>query len=135
MTPRKSHLCDTIALPSPWPYYSLPCICVPSFAIGRSAFVALWCSSESTSFLTGAIAFGLLSPPSLPRPFRPPASTPLCPPSSSPWSMERQTATLMHGLCHFVAELALILFSLASLVTTFTYSALSSDLSGSLKRM
>ncbi|RWW59547.1 hypothetical protein BHE74_00033506 [Ensete ventricosum] len=29
MTPRKSRLCGTMALPSPWPYYPLPCICVP----------------------------------------------------------------------------------------------------------
>ncbi|RWW64902.1 hypothetical protein BHE74_00027824 [Ensete ventricosum] len=41
MTPRKSHLCSTIALPSPWSYYPLLCICIHSFAIGRSAFVAL----------------------------------------------------------------------------------------------
>ncbi|RWW43196.1 hypothetical protein BHE74_00051163 [Ensete ventricosum] len=54
MTPRKSRLCGTMVLPSPWPYHPLPCICVPSFAIGRSASAALWRSSESTSFLTDA---------------------------------------------------------------------------------
>ncbi|RZR92342.1 hypothetical protein BHM03_00020615 [Ensete ventricosum] len=52
ITPRKSGLCGTMALPSPRPYYLLPCICVPSFAIGRSASTALWRSSGSTSFLT-----------------------------------------------------------------------------------
>ncbi|RWW72653.1 hypothetical protein BHE74_00019524 [Ensete ventricosum] len=52
ITPRKSRLCGTMALPSPRPYYMLPCICVPSFAIGRSASTALWRSSGSTSFLT-----------------------------------------------------------------------------------
>ncbi|RWW05071.1 hypothetical protein BHE74_00055012 [Ensete ventricosum] len=41
-----------MVLPSPWSYYSLPCICIPSFAIGRSASTILWCSSKSTSFLT-----------------------------------------------------------------------------------
>ncbi|RRT71665.1 hypothetical protein B296_00010203, partial [Ensete ventricosum] len=41
MTPRKSRLCGTMALPSPWPYYLLPCICVPSFAIGRSVSATL----------------------------------------------------------------------------------------------
>ncbi|RZS08222.1 hypothetical protein BHM03_00039163, partial [Ensete ventricosum] len=41
MTPRKSHLCSTMALPSPWPYYPLPCICIPFSAIGRSTSVAL----------------------------------------------------------------------------------------------
>ncbi|CAL9149982.1 unnamed protein product, partial [Musa hybrid cultivar] len=49
--------------------------------------------------------------------------------------MERQTATPMHGLCHHIVGFAPILFSLASLVATFAYSTLSSDLSGSLKRM
>ncbi|RWV90939.1 hypothetical protein GW17_00046815 [Ensete ventricosum] len=44
-----------MVLPSPWLYYTLPCICIPSFAISRSASVALWCSSESTSFLTDAL--------------------------------------------------------------------------------
>ncbi|RZR79139.1 hypothetical protein BHM03_00004771 [Ensete ventricosum] len=29
MTPWKSHLCGTMALPSPWLYYPLPRICVP----------------------------------------------------------------------------------------------------------
>ncbi|RZR88957.1 hypothetical protein BHM03_00016617 [Ensete ventricosum] len=58
MTPRKSRLCDTMALPSPWPYYPLPCICIPSFTIGRFASAALWCSSEFTSFLTDALLLG-----------------------------------------------------------------------------
>ncbi|RZS15572.1 hypothetical protein BHM03_00047430 [Ensete ventricosum] len=50
MIPQKSHHCSTIVLPSPWPYYPLPCICVPSFTIGRSASAALWRSSESPPF-------------------------------------------------------------------------------------
>ncbi|RWV86352.1 hypothetical protein GW17_00051767 [Ensete ventricosum] len=54
MTPRKSRLCGTMALSSPWPYYPLPCLYVPFSAISRSASVALWRSSESTSFLTDA---------------------------------------------------------------------------------
>ncbi|RZS10056.1 hypothetical protein BHM03_00041204 [Ensete ventricosum] len=58
MTPRKFRLYGTMALPSPWPYYMLFCIYIPSFAIGRSASAALWRSSESTSFLTDAISFG-----------------------------------------------------------------------------
>ncbi|RZR85912.1 hypothetical protein BHM03_00012974 [Ensete ventricosum] len=33
MTSRKSRLCGTMALPSLWPYYPLPCICVPFLAI------------------------------------------------------------------------------------------------------
>ncbi|RWW62506.1 hypothetical protein BHE74_00030359 [Ensete ventricosum] len=49
--------------------------------------------------------------------------------------MERQTVTLMHGLHHLVVGLVSIRFSLASLVATFAYSALSSDLLGSLKRI
>ncbi|RRT77870.1 hypothetical protein B296_00000945 [Ensete ventricosum] len=55
MTPRKSHLYGTMSLPSPWPYYPLPCICVPFFTIGRSASTALWRSFESTFFLTDAL--------------------------------------------------------------------------------
>ncbi|RWW44106.1 hypothetical protein BHE74_00050167, partial [Ensete ventricosum] len=47
-----------MVLPSPWPYYPLPCICIPFFAIGRSASTALWYSSESTSFLTDALVLG-----------------------------------------------------------------------------
>ncbi|RWW09252.1 hypothetical protein GW17_00027267 [Ensete ventricosum] len=58
MTPRKSRLCGTMVLPSPYPYYPLTCICIPSFAIGRSAFATLWCSSESTAFLTDALLLG-----------------------------------------------------------------------------
>ncbi|RRT80273.1 hypothetical protein B296_00007143 [Ensete ventricosum] len=57
MTPRKSHLYGTMALPSPWPSYPLPCIYIPSFAISRSTSVALWCSSESTSFLIDTLPF------------------------------------------------------------------------------
>ncbi|RZR93368.1 hypothetical protein BHM03_00021859 [Ensete ventricosum] len=41
MIPRKSCLYGTMALPSPWHYYPFPCICVPFFAIGRSASAAL----------------------------------------------------------------------------------------------
>ncbi|RRT57211.1 hypothetical protein B296_00001622 [Ensete ventricosum] len=55
MTPWKSRLCGTMALPSPWPYYPLSCIFIPSFAIGKSASAALRFSSESTSFLTDAL--------------------------------------------------------------------------------
>ncbi|RWW75861.1 hypothetical protein BHE74_00016087 [Ensete ventricosum] len=62
MTPQKSRLCSTMVLPSPWPYYPLPCICIPSFAIGRSASAALWCSSESTSFLTNALILLVAEP-------------------------------------------------------------------------
>ncbi|RWW57271.1 hypothetical protein BHE74_00035967, partial [Ensete ventricosum] len=50
MTPWKSRIYDTMALPSPWHYYPLPHICVPFFAIGKSAFATLWHSSESTPF-------------------------------------------------------------------------------------
>ncbi|RWV77940.1 hypothetical protein GW17_00061165, partial [Ensete ventricosum] len=57
MTPRKSRLYGTMALPSPWPYCPLPCNCVPSFVIGRSASAALWRSSESTSFLSDTLYF------------------------------------------------------------------------------
>ncbi|RRT84412.1 hypothetical protein B296_00005720 [Ensete ventricosum] len=60
MTPRKSRLCSTTVLPSPYPYYPLTCIRIPSFVIGRSAFAALWCSSESTAFLTDALLLALL---------------------------------------------------------------------------
>ncbi|RRT33078.1 hypothetical protein B296_00049564 [Ensete ventricosum] len=48
----------TMVLSSPWPYYPLPYICIPSFAIGRSTSMALWCSSESTSFLTITLLLG-----------------------------------------------------------------------------
>ncbi|RWW76717.1 hypothetical protein BHE74_00015169 [Ensete ventricosum] len=41
MTPRKSRLCGTMVLPSPWLYYLLPCICIPFFAIGRSTSAVL----------------------------------------------------------------------------------------------
>ncbi|RWV92447.1 hypothetical protein GW17_00045181 [Ensete ventricosum] len=58
MTSRKSRLCGTMALPNPWLYYLLPCICVPSFVIGRSISVALWRSSDSTSFLFDTLLFG-----------------------------------------------------------------------------
>ncbi|RWV81099.1 hypothetical protein GW17_00057514, partial [Ensete ventricosum] len=57
MTPRKSRLCDTMVLSNPWLYYPLPCICVPSFAIDRSASAALWRSFEFTSFLTDSLLF------------------------------------------------------------------------------
>ncbi|RWV85354.1 hypothetical protein GW17_00052864 [Ensete ventricosum] len=138
MTPWKSRLCGIMVLLSPWLYYQLPCICVPFFVIGRSASAALWYSSESISFLTDALLLGSEAPLdslSLPRHFRPPASTPLCSPSGFPWSLERQTVTPMHGLRHYVAGLASILFFLASLVATFAYSVMSSDLPGSLKRI
>ncbi|RWW69374.1 hypothetical protein BHE74_00023025 [Ensete ventricosum] len=58
MTPEKSHLCGTIALLSLWPYYPLPCICIPFFTIGRSASATLWLSSKSTSFLADALFLG-----------------------------------------------------------------------------
>ncbi|RRT62432.1 hypothetical protein B296_00000483 [Ensete ventricosum] len=58
MTPWKSRIYGTITLPGPWTYYLLSCICVPSFAIGRSASTTLWRSSESTSFLTNTLYFG-----------------------------------------------------------------------------
>ncbi|RRT42996.1 hypothetical protein B296_00021174 [Ensete ventricosum] len=58
MTPRKSRLYDTMTLQSPWPYYLLSCICVPFFEINRSTSMALWHSSESTSFLTDALLLG-----------------------------------------------------------------------------
>ncbi|RZR80314.1 hypothetical protein BHM03_00006310 [Ensete ventricosum] len=58
MTPWKSRIYGTMTLPSPWPYYLLSYICVPSFEIGRSASTALWRSSESTSFLTDTLLFG-----------------------------------------------------------------------------
>ncbi|RZR96615.1 hypothetical protein BHM03_00025658 [Ensete ventricosum] len=35
--PRKSHLCGTMTLPSPWPYYPLSYISIPFFALSRSA--------------------------------------------------------------------------------------------------
>ncbi|THU69906.1 hypothetical protein C4D60_Mb08t19360 [Musa balbisiana] len=41
MTSQKSRLCGTMALPCPWPYYPSPRICIPFFAIGRSASMAL----------------------------------------------------------------------------------------------
>ncbi|RRT51662.1 hypothetical protein B296_00021994 [Ensete ventricosum] len=52
MTLGKSRLYNTMA------YYTLPCICIPSFVISRSASTAQWCSSESTSFLTDALLLG-----------------------------------------------------------------------------
>ncbi|RRT32991.1 hypothetical protein B296_00046592, partial [Ensete ventricosum] len=58
MTSRKSHLCGTIALPNSWLYYLLPCICVPSFVIGRSISMTLWRSFDSTSFLFDTLLFG-----------------------------------------------------------------------------
>ncbi|RRT72758.1 hypothetical protein B296_00015749 [Ensete ventricosum] len=57
MTPCKSRLCGTMALPSSWLYYSLSYICVPFFMIGRSTSTALWYFSESTSFLIDALVF------------------------------------------------------------------------------
>ncbi|RRT38849.1 hypothetical protein BHM03_00024269 [Ensete ventricosum] len=62
MTPRKSRLCGTMALPSPWHYYPLPRICVAFFTIGRSASIALWHSSESTSILTDTWLLGSRAP-------------------------------------------------------------------------
>ncbi|RWW07620.1 hypothetical protein GW17_00028994 [Ensete ventricosum] len=41
MTPRKSRLYNTMALSSPRPYYMLSCICVPFFAIDKSASATL----------------------------------------------------------------------------------------------
>ncbi|RRT56242.1 hypothetical protein B296_00015681 [Ensete ventricosum] len=58
MTLHKSRLYSTMVLPSPWPYYPFSCICIPSFAIGIFASTALWCSFESTSFLTNALLLG-----------------------------------------------------------------------------
>ncbi|RRT64033.1 hypothetical protein B296_00027058 [Ensete ventricosum] len=57
MTSWKSRLCGTMTLPAHGPYYLLPCICVPFFALGRFASAALWHSSES-SFLTDVLLLG-----------------------------------------------------------------------------
>ncbi|RZR82113.1 hypothetical protein BHM03_00008464 [Ensete ventricosum] len=51
---RKSCLCGTIVLLSPWHYYPLPRICISFFAIGRSASMVLWHSSKFTSILIDA---------------------------------------------------------------------------------
>ncbi|RWV92396.1 hypothetical protein GW17_00045233 [Ensete ventricosum] len=51
---RKSRLCGTIVLLSPWHYYPLPRICISFFAIGRSASMVLWHSSKFTSILIDA---------------------------------------------------------------------------------
>ncbi|RWW42924.1 hypothetical protein BHE74_00051471 [Ensete ventricosum] len=138
MTPWKSHLCGTMALPSPCLYYLLPCICVPSFAIDRSASAALWRFSESTSFLTNAIAFWVAEPLRTRRRFLAPFDhllqyhCVLLAVLLGRWKDRLQLSCMASAI---LLQGTSILFSLASLVATFAYSALSSDLPSSLKRM
>ncbi|RWW11025.1 hypothetical protein GW17_00025399 [Ensete ventricosum] len=57
---QKSYLCGTMALPSPWPYYLLPHICVPFLPSVDPPLRHYGTPLSPISILTDAIAFSCL---------------------------------------------------------------------------